>query len=138
MESNSNAVSVTKIDDLPRRKSEHYRDFYANACNVRLSPYDFVITFLQNKEIAGEIFVEELAAATLSPQQFKALVVVASNTLKAYESNFGELQLPATFVPRMDMEEKLREAITSHAATSSSEPRRPSARSRAASRKKGG
>lgn len=77
----------------------------------------------------GDIVSEDQVSVTLSPQQFKALSIVCSNSIRGYEENFGELHLPPTFTPNTGVSDAIREAL--EGAKASNGRKRPSKRSRA-------
>jgi hypothetical protein len=124
----------------PRTKSSQYRDVYANACNVRLGPFDVTLVFGQMIESAPEtVVIEDQFSVTVSPQQMKAIVRVMAETLDAYEKMFGALAIPEDLTkPKFsagDIIEKFN-AFKAPASTSAIAPQQPSPQSRGAARKK--
>jgi len=61
-----------------------YREGYANSVQLRMSLWDFFLTYVTIKHFQG-IF--------LSPQQAKALANVLNQNVSQYEATFGTIQL---------------------------------------------
>lgn len=75
-----------------------YRDNYSNSVQVRVSVWDFFLTFgtlQQHSETQVEI--RNFQGVYLSPQQAKALASILQQNVASYESTFGEIKLD----PRM-------------------------------------
>lgn len=123
---------VQQIDQEPHAKASEYRDFYANSCSIRIAPYDLSILFGQIKQIDGAMVNEDQALVTLAPAQFKALSILCSNMIQAFEEAFGEVKLPPTFVPRTDIGSTIKASLKK-VVVSGGKPQL-SRRSRAASR----
>jgi Protein of unknown function (DUF3467) len=78
----------------PRQRDPQFRDLYTNQIAVSFSPFDVSLTFSKITEIFPTVQgVIDLCNVTISPQQFKSLVRVLSETLEAYEENFGKLTI---------------------------------------------
>jgi flagellar protein FlaG len=82
------------------KRSEQYRDSYANSVQVRMSVWDFFLVFgTMHQESAAEVKVENFQGIYLSPQQAKALLNILSQNLAQYEQTFGTLALEPQFGP---------------------------------------
>ena len=76
------------------QKSESYREGYANSVQVRMSVWDFSLTFgTMSQESAEEVNINNFQGVYLSPQQAKALWNVLGHNLAQYEQTFGALAL---------------------------------------------
>ncbi len=75
-------------------QSEDYRETYANSVQVRVSAWDFQLTFgLASSESAEELTIKNSQTIYLSPQQAKAFWNVLGQNLAQYEHAFGSLNL---------------------------------------------
>lgn len=92
--------AASRAEELPKRRSEHYRDIYANNCNVAVGAFDATIMFGHVKSGIDGQFQEEVASVTMSHSQFKALAIVLRETVDGFERGLGEIPLPPTFVPK--------------------------------------
>jgi flagellar protein FlaG len=97
-------MSQPKAPDQPTvsmRKSEQYRDSYANSVQVRLSIWDFFLVFgtleQQNPE---QVRIDNFQGIYLSPQQAKALANVLNHNVAQYEQSFGPISLEGPGVQR--------------------------------------
>ena len=82
------------------KRSDQYRDGYANSVQVRMSVWDFFLVFgTMHQESAEEVKVENFQGIYLSPQQAKALHNLLSHNLAQYEQTFGTLALEPQFGP---------------------------------------
>ena len=71
-----------------------YREGYANSVQVRVSLWDFVLSFgLVNQQAADSVSITNFQAIYVSPQQAKALANVLQQNITQYESTFGEIKL---------------------------------------------
>jgi selenocysteine-specific translation elongation factor len=71
-----------------------YRESYANSVQVRVSVWDFQLTFgLASSESPEQVTIRNHDAIFLSPQQAKALWNVLGQNLAQYEQAFGALNL---------------------------------------------
>ena len=71
-----------------------YRDGYANSVQVRMSVWDFQLTFGTMQQVsATDVDLNNFQAIYLSPQQAKALWNVLGHNLAQYEQTFGKLAL---------------------------------------------
>ena len=60
-----------------------------------MSPFDIALTFQKVTEIVpGQQGVVDLVNISISPQQFKAMSKLITNTIEAYEENYGRLTIP--------------------------------------------
>jgi hypothetical protein len=81
-------------DEITTVKGGDYRESYANSVQVRVTVWDFLLSFGTIRETApgmGEI--SNFQGVFLSPQQAKALANVLNQNLQQYESAFGEIRL---------------------------------------------
>ena len=77
--------------------SPEYRDGYANSVQVRVSIWDFLLTFGRLQPLsAEEVEVQNFQGIYLSPQQAKALLAILQQNVAQYENAFGEIKLDAT------------------------------------------
>jgi len=71
-----------------------YRETYANSVQVRVSVWDFQLTFgLASSESPDQVTIRNQQAIFLSPQQAKALMNVLGQNVAQYEQAFGTLNL---------------------------------------------
>lgn len=75
-------------------KAQDYTDRYANSVQVRVSVWDFHLTFGNaHQDSAEEVTVSNFQGIYLSPQQAKAMWNVLGQNLAQYERTFGQLAL---------------------------------------------
>lgn len=93
----------SKPKDAPAvvaRRSEEYRESYANSVQVRMSVWDFFLVFgTMHQESPEKVEIDNFQGIYLSPQQAKALLNVLSHNLAQYEQAFGALALEPQFAP---------------------------------------
>jgi flagellar protein FlaG len=71
-----------------------YREAYANSVQVRVSLWDFFLSFGTLMQAAPDaVNIQNFQGIFLSPQQAKALANVLNQNLSQYESTFGEIRL---------------------------------------------
>lgn len=71
-----------------------YREGYANSVQVRVSVWDFFLSFGRlQAQSPHEVEVHNFQGIYLSPQQAKALVSILEQNLAQYEKTFGEIKL---------------------------------------------
>jgi flagellar protein FlaG len=71
-----------------------YRESYANSVQVRVSLWDFFLTFGTINQSAAElVHIHNFQGVFLSPQQAKALANVLHQNVQQYETAFGEIKL---------------------------------------------
>ena len=71
-----------------------YRETYANSVQVRVSLWDFFLSFGTIAQSAAEnVAITNFQGIFLSPQQAKALTNVLAQNIQQYESAFGEIKL---------------------------------------------
>lgn len=74
--------------------SADYRENYANSVQVRVSLWDFFLSFgTVNQTAPDSVAIQNFQGIFLSPQQAKALVNVLGQNVTQYESTFGEIKL---------------------------------------------
>jgi hypothetical protein len=75
-------------------QSPDYRESYANSVQVRVSVWDFQLTFgLAASDSPEQVTIRNHQAIFLSPQQAKALWSVLGQHIAQYEQAFGALNL---------------------------------------------
>lgn len=75
-------------------KSAEYRESYANSVQVRVSLWDFFLSFgVIDQTSAEAVGINNFQGIYLSPQQAKALTNVLNQNVQQYESAFGEITL---------------------------------------------
>jgi flagellar protein FlaG len=75
-------------------KTPDYRENYANSVQVRLSLWDFFLSFgLFTQTAADAVALHMFQGVYLSPQQAKALLNVLQQNIQQYEAAFGEIHL---------------------------------------------
>lgn len=71
-----------------------YRETYANSVQVRVSLWDFFLSFgTINQTAPDAVNIVNFQGIFLSPQQAKALANVLNQNLQQYEAAFGEIRL---------------------------------------------
>jgi hypothetical protein len=132
---------------ISRLRDPQFREIYTNASFTGLTPFDITITFSRASDFSGQTVHLDQVAVTMSPQHFKGFCKSLNETMTAYESVFGALQIPdsdtrpltdASQIEAMILEtrrknEELRQP-TSKLLSSPTEKKRPSRRSRGAAR----
>ena len=87
----------TEPTEIRMTKAADYRDGYANSVQVRMSVWDFQLTFgtaTQTPTPQGTtVDLSHFQGIYLSPQQAKALWNVLGHNLSQYEQTFGSLQI---------------------------------------------
>ena len=87
-------MSIPPQPNIRLTNSPDYRDGYANSVQVRVSVWDFLLTFGRLQPIAAqEVEVQNFQGIYLSPQQAKALLTILEQNVHQYESTFGEIKL---------------------------------------------
>ncbi len=71
-----------------------YRESYSNSVQVRVSLWDFFLSFgTITQNAPDQVHINNFQGIFLSPQQAKALANVLAQNLQQYESTFGEIKL---------------------------------------------
>lgn len=71
-----------------------YRETYANSVQVRVSLWDFFLSFGTITQSAPDaVNITNFQGVYLSPQQAKALANVLNQNIAQYEGTFGEIRL---------------------------------------------
>ncbi len=79
-------ISLTNAPD--------YRDTYANSVQIRVSMWDFHLTFgTLRHESPEEVNIENSQGIYLSPQQAKAFWNILGQNLAQYQQTFGNISL---------------------------------------------
>jgi len=85
---------ATSQPEVHLKKTEDYREAYANSVQVRMSVWDFQLVFGTMQQASpNEVDLNNFQAVYLSPQQAKALWNVLGHNLAQYEQTFGKLVL---------------------------------------------
>ncbi|MEJ5369301.1 MAG: DUF3467 domain-containing protein [Bryobacteraceae bacterium] len=80
---------VVQIENGP-----DYRENYCNSVQVRMSLWDFLLTFGLMRQTGPEsVVIQNFQGIYLSPQQAKALLNVLLTHVQQYEAAFGEIRL---------------------------------------------
>jgi flagellar protein FlaG len=80
--------------------SEDFRENYSNSIQVRVSVWDFLLTFGTLQEQTPElVHIRNFQNIYLSPQQAKALLAILQHHVQGYEQAFGEIKLDPQMVP---------------------------------------
>jgi hypothetical protein len=75
-------------------RSPDYRENYANSVQVRVTLWDFFLSFgMVNQTTADHVAIHNFQGIFVSPQQAKALLNVLQQNVTQYESAFGEIKL---------------------------------------------
>jgi len=73
-----------------------FRESYANSVQIRLSLWDFFLTFGTVTQNSPDVVnVNVFQGIYLSPQQAKALAALLEQNIAHYEATFGEIHLEA-------------------------------------------
>jgi len=93
-QSNSPKVTLTNAPD--------YRDTYANSVQIRVSMWDFHLTFGTLRHESPEaVSIENSQGIYLSPQQAKAFWNVLGQNLAQYQQTFGNIALEPQQPPQI-------------------------------------
>jgi hypothetical protein len=77
-------------------RSQNFREVYASHLKMGLTPYDFVITLGHpSEQPPGTAIIEEDVVIRLSPQFCKHLSINLAKAVETWESQFGDIKLPA-------------------------------------------
>ncbi|MCS7044361.1 MAG: DUF3467 domain-containing protein [Bryobacteraceae bacterium] len=80
---------VVQIENGP-----DYRENYSNSVQLRMSLWDFLLTFgIMRQQSPDKVTIENFQGIYLSPQQAKALLNVLLSHVQQYEAAFGEIRL---------------------------------------------
>ena len=74
-------------------KDATYREQYANSVQVRVSLWDFFLSFGLVSQTGEAVSIQNFQGVYISPQQAKALLNVLSQNVSQYEAAFGEIRL---------------------------------------------
>ena len=80
--------------NIQMSKRSDYRDSYANSVQVRMTMWDFFLSFgVMSDANAERVLIEAFQGIYLSPQQAKALSNILQQNILQYEGAFGEIRL---------------------------------------------
>jgi hypothetical protein len=75
-------------------QTAEYRESYSNSVQVRVSLWDFFLSFgTITQNAPDQVHIHNFQGIFLSPQQAKALANVLAQNVQQYESTFGEIKL---------------------------------------------
>lgn len=84
----------TEQPDVRFKKTDDYRETYANSVQVRMSVWDFQLVFGTMEQTSPtEVDLNNFQGVYMSPQQAKALWNILGQNLAQYEQTFGKLTL---------------------------------------------
>jgi hypothetical protein len=87
-------VPIPQQPNVRLLNTSDYRDGYANSVQVRVSVWDFLLTFGRlQAQSPTEVEVHNFQGIYLSPQQAKALLRILEQNIVQYEKTFGEIKL---------------------------------------------
>ncbi len=93
-ESMSSSHSPTNSPKVTLTNAPDYRDTYANSVQIRVSMWDFHLTFGTLRHESPEaVSIENSQGIYLSPQQAKAFWNVLGQNLAQYQQTFGNIAL---------------------------------------------
>ena len=76
--------------------SPDYSESYANAVHIRVTVWDFLLTFGTIKQtVPGKGEISHFQGIILSPQQAKAVVGLLTTEVQNYEKAMGEIRYEA-------------------------------------------
>lgn len=76
-----------------------YRENYCNSVQVRVSVWDFFLTFgTMQQNAPEEVIMNNFQGIYISPQQAKALSSILQQNVASYEQTFGEIKLDPKMV----------------------------------------
>jgi flagellar protein FlaG len=94
------AMSMQQQPNIRLVNTSDYRDSYANSVQVRVSVWDFFLTFGRLQAQTPEhVEVHNFQGIFLSPQQAKALLTILEQNVAQYEKAFGEIKLEPGLTP---------------------------------------
>lgn len=74
--------------------TSEYRETYANSVQVRITLWDFLLTFgTISQNTPDVVSIQNFQGVFLSPQQAKALSNILTHNVQQYEAAFGEIKL---------------------------------------------
>jgi len=86
-------------------QSADYREGYANSVQIRVSVWDFLLSFgTMAQSNPNALQITNFQGIYLSPQQAKALWNVMGQNVAQYESTFGEIKLDPRAVGQMSIQ----------------------------------
>ena len=84
----------TKQPEIRITQTNDYREGYANSVQIRMSVWDFLLSFGTMTQTTQEaVQIHNFQGIYLSPQQAKALWNVLGQNVAHYENTFGEIKL---------------------------------------------
>ncbi len=93
-------MAIPQQPTLKLTNTDNFRENYANSIQVRVSVWDFLLTFGTLQEQSPEqVHVQNFQNIYLSPQQAKALLMILQQNVVNYEKAFGEIKLDPQMVP---------------------------------------
>ena len=84
----------TQQPEIRISQTNDYREGYAISVQIRMSVWDFLLSFGTMTQTSQEaVHIQNFQAVYLSPQQAKALWNILGQNVAHYESTFGEIKL---------------------------------------------
>ena len=88
------AGPTQKQPEIRITQTNDYREGYANSVQIRMSVWDFLLSFGTMMQTTQEVVqIHNFQGIYLSPQQAKALWNVLGQNVSHYENTFGEIKL---------------------------------------------
>jgi hypothetical protein len=94
-------MSFPQQPTVKLQNAPDFRESYANSVQVRVSVWDFLLTFGRLQQQTPDVVeVTNFQNIYLSPQQAKALAMILQQNLESYEKAFGEIKLDPQHMPQ--------------------------------------
>lgn len=88
-------------------RSPNYVDVYASITRMSMTPTDFTIIFGAFEDFGpGLIIPQDRASIRVSPQALRILIENAASCLRAWEAQFGKVNLPQGVLEEIQENEK--------------------------------
>jgi len=92
-------MSFPKQPEVKLTNREDYREGYCNSVQVRVSVWDFFLSFgTVQQNSPEEVLINNFQGVYISPQQAKALSSILQQNVASYEQTFGEIKLDPKMV----------------------------------------
>ena len=99
---------------VPIGRSSNYVDVYASIIRMNMTPTDFTVIFGVNEDLGpGLLIPQDRASVRVSPQTLRILIENAALFLRAWEAQFGKVNLPqGVLEENQETEKRLSTAFT--------------------------
>jgi hypothetical protein len=96
-DSNVSEPQVIDINALQLQNPDNVRPVYSNNATLAIGPWDIRIIFSEvvASNLTGQVSNELRAHITMNPGHAKALISALTQTIEAYEQQFGKINLPS-------------------------------------------